>query len=53
MEIQAWMRGFSLTEVLVSLVLISGGMSLLLKKQAEIARCLHEVRIIGVSEAHE
>lgn len=51
MTIQAWIRGFSLAEVLVSLVLVSGGTLLLLKKQTEISRYLHEVRIVGVSEA--
>jgi prepilin-type N-terminal cleavage/methylation domain-containing protein len=44
--VHARKRGFSFTEVLVCLVLISGSSLLLLKKQVELARTIGEVRVI-------
>jgi prepilin-type N-terminal cleavage/methylation domain-containing protein len=44
--VHARKRGFSLTEVLVCLVLISGASMLLLKKQVDLMRAVHEVRVI-------
>ncbi len=43
-------RGFSFTEVLVSLVLIASASLLILKKQVELERILHDTELVGLSE---
>ncbi|MCH9755858.1 MAG: prepilin-type N-terminal cleavage/methylation domain-containing protein [Gammaproteobacteria bacterium] len=50
--VHARKRGFSLTEVLVCLALISGSSLLLLKKQAALDRAVLDVHVVSLSEAH-
>ncbi|MCH9689063.1 MAG: prepilin-type N-terminal cleavage/methylation domain-containing protein [Gammaproteobacteria bacterium] len=48
--VHARKRGFSLTEVLVSLALISGGSLLLLKQQVVLGQLLSDVHIMCAFE---
>ncbi|MDF1646515.1 MAG: prepilin-type N-terminal cleavage/methylation domain-containing protein [Legionellaceae bacterium] len=45
-------RGFSFTEVLVCLALISGGSVLLLKKQMMLSHVVRDARVEHLSEVH-